>query len=433
MINPSERRDEALAFVAVAILWVLGTMALLGPVALLIAGVTMIGALIMGWHIRGGLLIAAAGAGLGMLLWGVDGWLIGPINTMVAIYRDYLFDGQRWDVEGLQTLFARMLLNGPAWPYFAPLGIAAGGLYFTSWHICTGSQLKRTTQAAGAPRAGQASLPRSPKSAPIVPKPRSATARSSASTSNPKARRALRRRRQHPHPGARHYRQRQDRQRAQLRRKRDRSPAAGDLRRRQGRLQPRAQGHALCPRSGETGLSVRHERSELRLQPDGVRRIFRQERPDHRASGLVEDHYLKLSEGYMQMVFKVLEAAGVTTDLLSLADYMSTERLTELVERQGDALVDRDRLLKAIKKREATEEKVQSLLEEVWGLAESEIAHLLDTSACEPAQVLDLVTAVERRAVVYFCLPALQFPFFARLMGKHVVSDLKRYRRGADR
>ena len=55
MINPSERRDEALAFAVLAILWVLGTMALLGPVALGIAGVTMIGALLLGWHIRGGL------------------------------------------------------------------------------------------------------------------------------------------------------------------------------------------------------------------------------------------------------------------------------------------------------------------------------------------------------------------------------------------
>ena len=138
-----------------------------------------------------------------------------------------------------------------------------------------------------------------------------------------------------------------------------------------------------------------------------------------------EDHYRKLSEGYMQMVFKVLEACGVTTDLLTVADYMSTARLTELIEQQGNALANRERLLAVIKKRESTEQKVQSLLEEVWGLAESEIGHLLDTTACDPARVLDLVTAIEQRAVVYFCLPALQFPSQAKLVGKLVVNDLK--------
>ena len=151
MISPSERRDEALAFAALAILWVIGTMALLGPIALGIAGVTMVSALLLGWHIRGGLIVAGVGAGLGTLLWGFNGWLVGPVGTMVEIYQDYLFDGQRWDFSGLRALFGHMLLDGAAWPYFAPLGIAAGGLYFTSWHICTGSPLRRTTQARVTP------------------------------------------------------------------------------------------------------------------------------------------------------------------------------------------------------------------------------------------------------------------------------------------
>ena len=138
-----------------------------------------------------------------------------------------------------------------------------------------------------------------------------------------------------------------------------------------------------------------------------------------------EDHYRKLAEGYMQTVFKVLDASGIKTDLVTVADYMSMARLTELVECQGDALPDRERLLRAIKKREPAEEHVESLKEEVWTLAESEIGHLFDTAACDPSNVLELLPAIEQRAVVYFCLPALQFPALARLVGKLVVNDLK--------
>ena len=138
-----------------------------------------------------------------------------------------------------------------------------------------------------------------------------------------------------------------------------------------------------------------------------------------------EDHYRKLAEGYMQTVFKVLDACGIKTDLVTVADYMSMARLTELIEHQGSALADRERLLRAIKKRELVEKHVTSLQEEVCTLAESEIGHLFDTALCDPTNVLELLPAIEQRAVVYFCLPALQFPALAKLVGKLVINDLK--------
>ena len=63
---------------------------------------------------------------------------------MVAIYQEYLFEGRRFDIDGLTDLFGRMLWNAPAWPYFAPLGIAAGGFYWLTWQVCTGSPLKQS-------------------------------------------------------------------------------------------------------------------------------------------------------------------------------------------------------------------------------------------------------------------------------------------------
>jgi type IV secretory pathway TraG/TraD family ATPase VirD4 len=426
MMSPSERRDEALAFAILAILWVLGTMALLGPVALVIAGVTMIGAFVMSWHIRGGLIIAVVGIGLGSMLWGFEGWLTGPTSTMVEIYREYLFDGQRWDFIGLRALFVQMLMDGPAWPYFAPLGIAAGGLYFTTYHVCMGSQLQRTTQAKSRGRSGPGFITK-------IAKRRADQADAEIGE------------------GTLIGIDMESRKRVQLSDK-------------------DANTHTLVlgtTGSGKTVTLLNIVESAINrrlpvIYVDGkgdyglARKVIGYASAQGRPAYLFamngdscvynpmvsggfsakkdriielrewsEDHYRKLSEGYMQMVFKVLEACGVTTDLLSVADYMSTARLTELIERRGNALDHRQHLLAMIKKREPTEQHVQSLLEEVWTLAESEIGHLLDTAGHDPAHVLDLVTAIEQRAVVYFCLPALQFPALAKLVGKLVVNDLK--------
>lgn len=86
-----------------------------------------------GFQIFGALVVIGLGAAVGILLWGAASWLIGPLQTMVDIYRDFLFDGHRFDFDGVIKLFSRMLLNGPAWPYFAPVDVVAGGLYWIIW------------------------------------------------------------------------------------------------------------------------------------------------------------------------------------------------------------------------------------------------------------------------------------------------------------
>ena len=124
-----------------------------------------------------------------------------------------------------------------------------------------------------------------------------------------------------------------------------------------------------------------------------------------------EDHYREIAEGYMQLVFKVLDACGIDIDLVSVADYMSFERLTELIKQHRDSLDRPDRLLHDIDKRREVEEHISSLRDLVWKLAESEIGHLFDT-VDGPADlpILDLLPALEERAVVYFCLPAPGVP-----------------------
>lgn len=426
MSGGGDRRDEAFAFAAVGVTWVFGTMALIGPVALLVAVVTMSGILIAGYDERISLLTSAAGVGLGSLLWGFEGWLVDPINTMVAIYRDYLFDGQRIDIEGLPALFLSMLVNGPAWPYFAPLGIVAGGLYATCWQVLTGSPLRRTTRVMPCDKVTSGVMTRFAK-----------------------------------------------------RRVDDADALIGDstllgvdkhARKRVTLSDADANKHTLVLGTTGSGKTVSVlnmvegaiDRQQAVVYVDGkgdydladkiLSYAVDQGRPAYLfamngkscvynplASGgysakkdrivelreWSEDHYRKLAEGYMQIVFKVLEATGIDADLVTVADYMSMEKLAELVEDQGDSLPDHERYLDAIAKREAAEEHVQSLKEEIWTLAESEIGHLFDTDRCPRDRLLELLPAIEEQAVVYFCLPALQFPALARLIGRLVINDLK--------
>ena len=427
MIGASERRDEALIFATIAILWGLGSMALIGPVALTVAAITMVGVVLAGCRIIGAFVVVGIGAALGMLLWGIEGWLLKPIQTMVDIYQEYLFEGRRFDVDGLTALFGRMLWNGPAWPYFAPLGIAAGGLYWLIWQVCTGSPLKRSSRAkAGVGLAGNL-LKRWSRHCMNL-----ATADIEGGS------------------------------RIGMDQKSRKPIALSDI---------DANKHTLVLGTIGSGKTV----SILNVVESAINRtlpvVYVDGKGDYdlahqvmayaRAHGRpaylfamngdscaynplasggysakkdrivelrewTEDHYRKLAEGYLQLVFKVLDACRIESDLVSVADHMSLARLTALIQEQGTGFGPADNLIEAINKRKPAEEHVESLREEVWTLAESEIGHLFDTAHMpETTPILELLPAIEEHAVVYFCLPALEFPALARLVGKLVVNDLK--------
>ena len=446
MSDQKDRRDDALVFAAVAILWVLITMALLGPVGLTVAGLTMVVALVSGCHIAGGIVIAGLGAVAGILLWGANAWLTEPINTMVMIYRDFLFDGFRWDTQGLWTVFGRMLLNGPAWPYFAPLGIAAGGLYWTTWLVTTGSPLKRVARGESGAKAPLGLL-------------------------------------------ARFAKRRADNANAAI--------EGGSLLgvdkasgKRVTLSDADANKHTLVlgtTGSGKTVTVLNLVESAINRQlpviyvdgkgdRDLAERVIAYAESCGRPAYLFamnggscaynplsaggysakkdrivelrewsEDHYRKLAEGYMQTVFKVLDACGITTDLVTVANFMSTARLRKLIEARGKQLADRNDLIREVKEQEVAEKDIESLRAEIRNLARSEIGHLFKTatggSQATPERdsgsaastnarvggstVLELLRAVEQRAVIYFCLPALQFPALARTLGRLVINDLK--------
>ena len=160
-----------------------------------------------------------------------------------------------------------------------------------------------------------------------------------------------------------------------------------------------------------------------------------------------EDHYRKLAEGYMQTVFKVLEAVDIKTDLVTVAGHMSTGGLQALIRKHVEQLGEAraQALSDEVEAQKPAEAHVESLRAEIRNLAWSEVGHLFAVAADGPgaaregddgssgsstaekpgSAVLELSRAIEERAVVYVCLPSLQFPALADIIGKLVINDLK--------
>lgn len=130
-----------------------------------------------------------------------------------------------------------------------------------------------------------------------------------------------------------------------------------------------------------------------------------------------EDHYRKIAEGYLQTVFRLLEATQQPIDLCTLARYLKPDALYELVRPQKNAaLTDEVESLKPYYK------DMQSLIAEIENMTRSEIGALFD---CQSGSVLTLKQALAEKAIVYFCLQPLAFPAYAQLLGKVIINDLK--------
>lgn len=133
-----------------------------------------------------------------------------------------------------------------------------------------------------------------------------------------------------------------------------------------------------------------------------------------------EDHYRKLAEGYLQMVFRILDRAGIDVDLANLAHYMDTDELYLLVRDIGDKT-----LADEINRQQQAEKDISSLRSEIQNFIGSEIGHLFQTAQTDESETLTLAKAFDEQAVVYFCLQPLAFPAYANTLGKLIINDLK--------
>ena len=432
------RGDDQIYVVILGLLCGITVIGLLGPIGMLVALVTIVAGALVGVGHTGAAVIGLVGAGLGMVMVDPLGWLLVPMRDMAEVYRAYLFGDSHFDADGLRAYYATLLLHGPAWAHFTPLGVFVGGFVLAAWQLYWASPLRRTARG---------------KPAKIV------------------------------RPGLR--------ARFQAWRM-NRLPAAVEggsflgIDRISGDAvtlsDEDANTHSLVlgtPGSGKTVAilnlvesAIQHQLPLIYVDGKGDYQLGKKVIAHARASGRPaylfamrgesclynplaaggfsakkdriielrdwsEDHYRKLGEGYLQTVFKVLEACDVNVDLVKLAELMSVQALSALVKEHTEILGKRTKPLAfEIGAQKAAEAHVESVHAEIRNLAWSEIGFLFDVGIadgidasrsldCGVSSILELPKAIEERAIVYFCLPTLQFPALARSLGKLVINDLK--------
>ena len=132
-----------------------------------------------------------------------------------------------------------------------------------------------------------------------------------------------------------------------------------------------------------------------------------------------EEHYKKMAERYLQLVFRGLAAAGEKVDLVSVADYLDPDNLAVLARGIEDE-EERERIMNALDSFKDLD--IKGLAARVAVMTESEIGHLFRE---KPGHTINLVRAIEENAVVVFLLDSLSYPEYSRLLGRLVVTDLK--------
>ncbi|PCI56110.1 MAG: type IV secretion system protein VirD4 [Alphaproteobacteria bacterium] len=136
-----------------------------------------------------------------------------------------------------------------------------------------------------------------------------------------------------------------------------------------------------------------------------------------------EEHYKKLAEGYLQSVFKVMEACNVPCNMISLTDHLDLKRLKALVRTHEAELPDAQRLMDELNHQDHAAKSIESLVAEIRNFTASEIGHLFNVDSGKP--VLTLPDVVAQNGIAYFCLPALEFSSMAQTLGRLIINDLK--------
>ena len=130
-----------------------------------------------------------------------------------------------------------------------------------------------------------------------------------------------------------------------------------------------------------------------------------------------EEHYKKIAEGYLQMVFKLLDQTDISLDLSTLSRYLKPHALYGLAREY-----QRSDWIPLIEVLETQLPDIQSLLSEIENMVQSEIGHLFKT---EEQGSITLEQVLEEKGVIYFCLQPLCFPTYAETLGKLIINDLK--------
>ncbi len=143
-----------------------------------------------------------------------------------------------------------------------------------------------------------------------------------------------------------------------------------------------------------------------------------------------EEHYLKLAEGYLQMVFKVLQETGQTVSLHNIAGMFELAKLTQglrLAEKEGRVSTDHAKdLMQEIEAQKEAAKHVESLRAELSNLASSSLASLFDVASEKSSEnVLRLKDVLAENGIATLVLYPLAYPEVSGVIGRLILNDLK--------
>ena len=136
-----------------------------------------------------------------------------------------------------------------------------------------------------------------------------------------------------------------------------------------------------------------------------------------------EEHYKKLAEGYLQCVFKVMEACKMPCTMATLAENLDIKRLKALVREHEKEIPNAQALMDELGNQDQASKSIDSLTAEIRNFTASEIGPLFQIN--EGEHVLTLDNIIKTNGIAYFCLPALEFPSMSQTLGRLIINDLK--------
>lgn len=136
-----------------------------------------------------------------------------------------------------------------------------------------------------------------------------------------------------------------------------------------------------------------------------------------------EEHYKKLAEGYLQSVFKVMEACTIPCNMSTLSDHLDLKKLKALVREHEEEIPNAQNLMDELNNQDQASKSIESLVAEIRNFTASEIGPLFQMEEDKPTLTLDNV--LQENGIAYFCLPALEFPSMSQTLGRLVINDLK--------
>lgn len=129
------------------------------------------------------------------------------------------------------------------------------------------------------------------------------------------------------------------------------------------------------------------------------------------------DYYRSIAEDYLQTTFEVLLKLGEEFDLRHVVNCLSYSMLKILATDTHD-----ERLIARVKELKNYDRKdITGLQAHLNILINSELGEFFNKTE----NSFSLTDVVDEQAIVYFALPALRFPSFAKVLGKLVINDIK--------